>query len=88
MPVSSHERTVYGLGAVPVPQTNVHVDPLETFRSTVNSTSASTDGTAGLNVTVDHATLAVPEDGFVAVGDGEVRVDTEPDPLPLPGAVQ
>ena len=53
---SSHESTLYGFGVVPVPQTNVQVEPLESLRSTVNVTSESTAGTEGLSVTADHET--------------------------------
>jgi len=54
--VSSHERTSNAFGLVPVPHTNVHVEPAVVFRSTVNVTSASTVGTGGTSITLDHAT--------------------------------
>ena len=73
---------------MPVPHTKTHVEPLDGLRSTVNVTSASTDGTAGSRVTADQATCAVPGLGFVADGAGAVRVDTTLLVLPLPGAVQ
>jgi hypothetical protein len=85
---SSQERTLYGFGVVPVPHTNVHVDPLDGLRSTVNVTSASTTGTAGTSVTADQATCAVPYVGLVAAGAGALSVDTALLALPLPGAVQ
>ena len=79
---------MYGFGVVPVPQTKVHVDPLESLRSTVKVASTSTAGTAGTSVTADHATCAVPYVGLVAAGAGEPRVETALLALPLPDVVQ
>lgn len=79
---------MYGFGVVPVPHTNVHVDPPDSFRSTMNVTSTSTAGTAGTSVTADQATCAVPNVGLVAVGAGAPRVATTLLALPLPDVVQ
>jgi hypothetical protein len=75
------------LGVVPVPQTKVHVEPLEGLRSTVNSTSESFVGLSGACTEV-HETCAVPKVGLVAVTTGSVRVDTAPLAEPLPLDVQ
>ncbi len=73
---------------MPVPHTNVQLEPLHGFRSTVNVTSGSTAGTAGSSVTVDQETWTVPQDGFVAVAEGAVSPETFPGMLPTPVAVQ